>query len=233
MNDPRQRILRRLNEALSNEPQRGRPQVPLPRVHSLSNDDRDHLLRRFSSELEKLSVTWEVTESPIAARLRLAGRLQDEGLQAILSWTADQLPIDGLLDALQVLGIATICPELQGVAGHERELSALEKVHDGLIAAEAGIAATGTLVWCNGPGRSPLVSQLTRRLLVLLPASRVFATLEDWLPYFRAEKEPAKTLTVSRVIFLTGPSRSLDIELLPATGVHGPKRLHVIIVQGL
>ncbi len=51
----------------------------------------------------------------------------------------------------------------------------------GLTGADAAFAATGTLLLNSGPGRPLLVSQLPRRHIVLLPASRLYPSLERWL----------------------------------------------------
>jgi L-lactate dehydrogenase complex protein LldG len=202
--------------------------------------DAATLLERFVQALDKLQVTWEIAESPVVARLTLATRLQEEGVKQVLTWTASQLPIGGVLEALEVLGIEIVTPDLptpdtrlrpQDLDLRRRYLLGIEAIPVGLTGADAAFAATGTLLLNSGPGRPLLVSQLPRRHIVLLAASRLYPSLERWLAGLpRVPGRQADPVSIHS--FLTGPSRSADIEATPAFGIHGPSRLHVIVVQG-
>ncbi len=91
-----------------------------------------------------------------------------------------------------------------------------------------GIADTGALlVWSDsGFGRS---TTLTVPLhIVLLPAPRIVADLIDALPRVRRD---AGGLIPSNVVIINGPSKTADIEMNLVTGVHGPKFLHVIVID--
>jgi L-lactate dehydrogenase complex protein LldG len=218
-----------------------------PRQSSAGHDvtpatywDDTTLLDRFVQALSRLRVTWEIAESPVVARLTLATHLQDEGVRQVLSWTADHLPIGGVLEALDVLGISVITPGLpvadtrlrpQDLEVRRRHMLGIEAIPVGLTGADAAFAATGTLLMHGGPGRPLLVSQLPRRHIVLLAASRLYPSLERWLaeqPH--APGRPAFPSPVTTL--LTGPSRSADIEVTPAFGIHGPGKLHVLVIQG-
>ncbi len=208
------------------------PTAPPSAVTPLPEWDRSTLVDHFVDALDRLKVTWEIAESQVLARLTLATRLQDEGVKQILAWTSAELPVGGVLEALDVLGIEAIAPDLflpdtrlrpQDMDVRRKQLLALERIQVGLISATAAFAATGTLLLDSGPGRPLPVSQFPRRLLVLLPINRILPSLEYWL---------ACAHTVSPLTTLmTGPSRSADIEMTPAYGVHGPGRLHVIMVD--
>ena len=100
LDDGRQTILARLAAAAVDAPA-ARP-GPLPEVAPAAERDTDALVERFVRALDQLCVQWEVAESPVVARLTLATRLQEEGIKQVLSWSADQLPIGGVLEALEV-----------------------------------------------------------------------------------------------------------------------------------
>jgi L-lactate dehydrogenase complex protein LldG len=216
------------------------PLRPHPEVIPTAGYDASQLVERFVQRLDRLHVTWEIAESPVVARLTLVTRLQEEGVKQILSWAADQLPIGGVLEALEVLGIQIITPAVptpdtrlrpQDVDVRRRYLLALDAIPVGLTGADAAFAATGTLLLNSGPGRPLLVSQLPRRHIVLLAASRLYPSLERWLAgQPRSATSSARPAGIATL--LTGPSRSADIEATPAYGIHGPGRLHVIVVQG-
>ena len=240
MSDSRQAILERLAAGLDREQVRSRPVLLVPAVIEQGVATPAALIERFTHVLDKLSVTWEIAESPITARLKLVSGLRDEGTRRLVSWSAENLPVAGVLEALDVLDVAVMTPDLrampvklrpQDLAGRKEFLAGIETVQVGITGADAAIAETGTLFLASGPGRPLLVSQLPRRHLVLLPASRLHPTLESWLAVQRQAGvllERPGSLTA-----LTGIGHSRDIELHPSVGVHGPRKRHVIIVQGL
>lgn len=238
LDDGRQTILDRLAAVTVAAP----PALarPLPEVTPTIGWDANARLERFAQMLDRLHVSWEIAESPVVARLTLVTHLQEEGIKRILSWTAEQLPVGGVLEALEVLGIEIVTPTVptpdtrlrpQDLDLRRRYLLALDAIPVGLTGADAAFAASGTLLLRGGPGRPLLVSQLPRRHIVLLPASQIYPSLERWLQgQARATANPAPPAAVTTL--LTGPSRSADIEATPAYGIHGPSRLHVIVVRG-
>jgi len=108
------------------------------------------------------------------------------------------------------------------VESFKREL--FEEVAAGFTTTLGGIAETGGLLLAPGPAEPRLLSLVPPVHLALLRADRIFDTL------FQAFRElgwdrglPANALVVS------GPSKTADIEQTLAYGVHGPKRLIVVL----
>lgn len=94
----------------------------------------------------------------------------------------------------------------------------------GISTAQAAIAETGTLVLESVAERHRLVSLVPPVHIAIVDASRIVETLGDALALLRLDKEISPAVT-----FITGPSRTADIELTLAIGVHGPQELYVII----
>src|SRR5690349_187315 len=93
----------------------------------------------------------------------------------------------------------------------------------GISTAQAGIAETGTLILDSACERHRLVSLVPPVHIAIINASAIVATLADALTLLqKAEISPAIT-------FITGPSRTADIELTLTIGVHGPQELYVIV----
>ena len=92
----------------------------------------------------------------------------------------------------------------------------------------AGIAETGTLVLLSGPHSPTTLNFLPDTHIVVLRADRIVGAYEDAWDLLRA-----RGLGMPRTVnFITGPSRSADIEQTVQMGAHGPLRLHVVLVGG-
>ncbi|MES2713847.1 MAG: LUD domain-containing protein [Pseudomonadota bacterium] len=91
----------------------------------------------------------------------------------------------------------------------------------------AGVAETGTLMLPSEPARPTTLNLLSDTAVVLLRASAIVGPYEDAWDRLRAHGEGMPR----NVMFVTGPSRSADIEQTLELGAHGPRRLHVILLD--
>ena len=98
----------------------------------------------------------------------------------------------------------------------------------GITEAQWAIAESGTLVLESDRERNRLVSLVPPVHVAILDAKQIRRTMSEILNEVQRSE-----LGLSRAItFITGTSRTSDIELTLAIGVHGPAELHVIIIQG-
>ena len=103
----------------------------------------------------------------------------------------------------------------------------------GVTSACAAVAETATLVIASGERSPATMNFLPDTHVVVLPASRVVGPLEDaWDRLRAASAAPMAAATMPRTVNLvTGPSRTGDIEQKIEMGAHGPRRLHLIVVE--
>ena len=97
----------------------------------------------------------------------------------------------------------------------------------GLTTAFAGIAETGTLLLSSDAGHPTMLAFLPETAIILLPSQRVARAYEDTLHAYRADRSDMPR----SINFITGPSRSGDIEQTLQLGAHGPKRLLIMLVD--
>ncbi|MBX6352625.1 MAG: lactate utilization protein C [Thermoflavifilum sp.] len=98
----------------------------------------------------------------------------------------------------------------------------------GITGCDAAIADTGTVAVCASPTQGRGVSLLPPTHIVIIPASRLYTRLGEALEALtRGPDMP------SAIHFITGPSRSSDIENDLAIGVHGPAAVLAVIVRNL
>ena len=99
----------------------------------------------------------------------------------------------------------------------------------GITTAQLAIAETGTLVLESDCERHRLVSLVPPVHIAILDARSLVQSLGEALSYLQGEGISGLSRAVT---FITGPSRTADIELTLTIGVHGPKDLYVILDEG-
>ena len=100
---------------------------------------------------------------------------------------------------------------------------------EAIVEADYGIAETGTVVLDSADEQLRLATCLAEKLTVLVEASRIKEKLEDTVDFLEAcsEKEHGY------LAFISGASRTADIERVLTIGVHGPREMQVIIVEDM
>jgi L-lactate dehydrogenase complex protein LldG len=166
------------------------------------------LLDRFTSRARAAGT--EVTHLERAADLAavVAAMARDRGVRSAAAWDVPLLrPVTA---ALAAAGIAVIADAAAADLG--------------LTTVDHAIAESGTLVLAAGPGRPRAASLLPPHHVAVLPRDRIVFDLAALFPLLGA---PPSALT-----FITGPSRTADIELTPVRGAHGPIGVTVVVVPG-
>ena len=121
-------------------------------------------------------------------------------------------------------------------AAAEREVEAIraEKGAAGLavgvVRAAKGIAQTGTCIVVADNEALRLDTMLPEVSVILLDSTDVLPDLPSAAPFLREQQTQGRASYVS---FITGPSRTADIERVSAIGVHGPLELHIVLIGGL
>jgi L-lactate dehydrogenase complex protein LldG len=92
----------------------------------------------------------------------------------------------------------------------------------GVTRAIGGLADTGSILEADGAGDKLQASLLTEIHLAVLKKSVIYPSLSDAIHLARDTKS---------AVFITGPSRTADIEMTLTIGVHGPGELYVLLVD--
>ena len=92
-----------------------------------------------------------------------------------------------------------------------------------------GVAESGTAVMVSGPENPSTLNFLPDNHIVVVAAKDIAGDYEKVLAKVRATY--GKGQMPRTVNFITGPSRSGDIEQTLLLGAHGPRRLHVLVVK--
>ncbi len=102
----------------------------------------------------------------------------------------------------------------------------------GLNMAIAGVSETGTLMFASSPQTPTSLSFLPENHIAIVEASTIVGSYEEAVKMLKTPEPDQPHSQMPRVLnFVTGPSRTGDIALKLELGAHGPKRLHIVIVD--
>lgn len=226
MKDDREQVLASIRASLKHTHlPTAQAQVP-PRAVGGQGDAPQHA-QDFIRELEAVGgIGYVVTDDEAAIELVLK-IAQEAGGKQILAWGDADLPVRGVGAALDAAGYTRMDGGLpkEPEARHARLLE-LEHAAIGITGALAGLVDTGSLALLTSPSRTRLASLLPPTHIALLPLTQLYPSLASFFAAF-----PDLTRDSSNLAFVTGPSRTADIEMTLTRGVHGPKFVHVILIQ--
>ncbi len=164
---------------------------------------------RFISESERLKSSVERVEKLDSVPQAAAGYLSQNSLKmAVVGWPS----------------LSTLDWNASGITYNNRLANANDMV--GVTDCFCAIGETGTLLLLSSPTTPKLHALLPETHICVLSASRIMATMEDAFGLLRAERGQLPRST----FFVSGPSRTADIEQTIVIGAHGPYRVHVLIV---
>ncbi|MFZ1041479.1 MAG: LutB/LldF family L-lactate oxidation iron-sulfur protein [Anaerolineales bacterium] len=166
-----------------------------------------NLVERFSQELETVGGhAYRLTRGELA--IRLIEFLKEHDVNAAMVWDS----VSGLDESILA------------EAGMRVERSVDPTLKAGITGALSAIAETGTLVIPSGKGQPLSASLLAEFHIAIIHSSQIAWSLDEAL-------QKKEVRNASAVALVTGPSRTADIEMTLTIGVHGPKELHVFVVD--
>jgi len=157
---------------------------------------------------------------------------REEGATAVVTWDPAALGVDlrpGLVAEGLAVTVAASDPADEAARRRHREESARAQI--GVTGADLVLAETGTVILLSGRGRPRSTSLLPDTHVAVFDRSRLVESLAQVGILLEAlHVDPARSMSGAMINFITGPSRTADIELTLTRGVHGPKHVHAIFV---
>ena len=175
---------------------------------------RKERLRQFIDEAEAVGCfVYQLDEN--AAFEQIMELIGED--KSVLSWDECHIPFEGLRGMLASLGVT--------VARHDDGDARV-----GVTGVNAALAATGSLVLESGSGRNRNASLLPDTHIALMRAEQIMPDLESWQEEQKQARYPAFT-EASNTTVITGPSKTADIAHQLVKGAHGPREVHVFILE--
>jgi L-lactate dehydrogenase complex protein LldG len=215
MTSSRDQILRALQRKT-----RPFPNVKVPSIYrhmvSLGERSTDDLQSIFIDNAKKAACIVYQPTSHAEAVDTLLEVIGDE--KKISSWELDQIPITGLDKVFKQTGVTRVGED--------------PLIRVGLTGVDAALAATGSLVLSSGPGRYRAASLLPPIHVAVVTPSQITVDLENWMAQQRAGGLD-NLREASNIVIITGPSRTADIAMQLVMGMHGPREVHIILIEDI
>ncbi len=212
----RDAILGRIRNALAHEPPRELP--PVPQVWPRENPGAEAMAGRFAQELAEVHGEAFRLASMDDARRKLAELAEASGWSSI--GAVDRPLCRGLL--------SEIAPDRIVWAGSQGTPQNMAELSLGVVQADYLVADTGSAMIACGTPQERLVCYLPPACVVIAGVDRLAENLPAvWDDVAQRAADPALR---GEFVFITGPSRTADIEKILILGAHGPKRLVVLLV---
>ena len=187
----------------------------------------EELVARMKAELEKVEGQLHCAATGEEAVTLIISLARERGVKrAVLCGGADLLGM-GLEEALRAAGITVTGPDLE----REALRQAMIEADMGISGVEYAIAETGTLVLVAGRDMPRNATALPPIHVAVMERDRLVSTFEAATALLKQSLLTEDGAWGSScVTFITGPSRTADIEQTLTIGVHGPGEVHVVVV---
>lgn len=183
------------------------------------------LVTRFALEVNEVGGQAYVVPDLAAASQQLHLLLAEAGARSAVVWQHELLTRLGLTELLSAPGVKALDVDSLGALPADERRRMLLDCEVGITSCACAIAETGTLMMCSQPGHERVASLLPPMHIAIVERQQIVPDLIDAFAALGNKALP------SNVTFITGPSKTGDIELQLTTGVHGPGKWRVIVVQ--
>jgi L-lactate dehydrogenase complex protein LldG len=189
-------------------------------------------LERFRAEFERVGGVFHRAKPGDVPAL-LARICRERDARSVVTWDAAELGIDaGSALATADIDVHAMPRAVPSTPERQRLRDVIAHADVGVTGVDLAIAETGTLVLRSAAGRPRSTSLLPPCHVALFGRGALVETLAQVGIALEAWHDgPAADGDGAVINFITGPSRTADIELTLTRGVHGPKEVHAIFVD--
>src|SRR5262245_10225835 len=190
-------------------------------------------LERFKNEFERIAGVFHQVAGWADVPNVIVDVARQKAATKLVAWEPSILGFDPeprLRAEGLSLGIAATADIDESARRRHRDDSANAQI--GVTAADWVLAETGTMILISGRGRPRATSLLPDTHIAVFDRSRLVESLAQVGVLLEAlHVDPARSMSGAMINFITGPSRTADIELTLTRGVHGPKDVQAIFVE--
>lgn len=215
--------------------------VLMERIQQRGEDERRQLLARMTEAGKPINLTvTEVADEPAAAAavLELVRSKSPEwdNQNQVAIWRHPLLETLGLDAAFAAEGIPLYVvdpvPAENGDNAREKIRRNIIASYIGITSADFAMADTGTLVMRTRPGQPRSMAVVPSIHLAVIRLEWIIADLQELYALLRWDKKEWENGLSNYMSFISGPSKTADIEANMVHGAHGPREVHLFVLTG-
>lgn len=221
MNSAREEILTKL-KAAQTKAVPSRPKLPALKELALTEEE---LVAKFTEEVIAQTGVVHRVQDKSSALSRLATIFQTERIHTVIASNDDvvttlDLPAWGKKNGLRVLNSTDFKDRGQFIK------AVFDEAEAGITGVDFAMAESGTLGLIHNKDQPRLISIAPIHHIAVVPLDRLVPVYENVTEILYSKKENTPT----HFTFITGPSMTADIQATPFKGMHGPKKLEIILI---
>lgn len=201
-----------------------------PQNRVLKDATQDELVAVLQAQCKNINTSIVLTKT-VDLPSTLQTIVQDFGGRSVITWKDERFTHYGLTDLMMEQW-----PQdnthlyVWDSEQPEENIRQAEQANIGITISEMTLAESGTAVLFSDKDKGRSVSFLPEKSIILMPKSTIVPRMTQAARWIR-EKIQNGEKVASCINFITGPSNSADIEMIPVIGVHGPIKATYIVIE--
>jgi L-lactate dehydrogenase complex protein LldG len=206
----------------------------LERIKNRTAEDRKKLLETLIEAAGPIHLTVRTCVDVTAVTAAIAEVVRNKDPEwgdkkRVAAWQHPLIESLNLPDALSEQAVPVFFTDLQKTDESNLRQGIIDS-YIGITAADFCMADTATLVMRARPGQARSVSLVPAIHIAVVELNRIIADLKELYALLKWDPQESKEGVTNCMTFISGPSKTADIEATMVYGAHGPREVHIIVI---
>lgn len=209
----------------------------LERVRNRTAEERQNLLETLIEAAAPINLSVVPCDDTKAVTAAIAQVVRDKDPEwgdkkHVAAWKHPLIESLNLTDALFDQGVPVVFADLQKIDADSLRQRIIES-YIGITSADFCMADTATLVMRTRPGQARSISLLPSIHMAVIELDQIIADLKELYALLKWEPQAGKEGLTNCMTFISGPSKTADIEATMVHGAHGPREVYIFVIAGI
>jgi L-lactate dehydrogenase complex protein LldG len=206
----------------------------LERIKNRTAEDRKRLLETLIEAAEPINLKVIPANDIGTVATAIGGIVRDKDPEwgdpkSVAAWQHPLIESLNLPDALTDQGVPVVFTDLQKTDGLNLRRRVIAS-YIGITSADFCMADTATLVMRTRAGQARTVSLLPSIHIAVIEIDQIIADLKELYALLKWDPQKRKEGITNCMTFISGPSKTADIEATMVDGAHGPREVYTFVV---
>jgi len=206
----------------------------LERIKTRTAEDRKKLLETLSEVAEPINLKVVAVNDIGSAAAAVSELVRDKdpewgNQKSVVAWQHPLIESLKLPDALAEQEVPVFFADLQKMDRENLRQRVIDS-YIGITSADFCMADTATLVMRTRPGQARSVSLVPAIHIAVLELNQIIADLKELYALLKWDPQMSKEGLTNCMTFISGPSKTADIEATMVHGAHGPREVYIFVI---